>query len=121
MDRTFALVLLAGGCGRIGFDPGESCDEPGLVAHYTFETADIGHDSGPGHHDATCSNGCPIQIGGRVGAGAAQYDGTACLVIADALALRPARFSIPLWATMDPALSGDLAARSYTGTTMIVT
>ena len=55
-----------------------------------------------------------MQIVGRVGAGAASFDGNNCLDIADQLVLRPAAFSAALWESVGPGNGvGMLFVRPY--------
>jgi len=129
-SRTVALALLAG-CGRVAFDPLGARDaapdvavdaapdagEPGLLLHFAFDTTGFAHDLGPAHHDVTCT-GCPQLVAGRVGDGAAHFDGASCLVVPDGPDLRPAAFTIAYWFLGEsPNQSTDVLARPFDGAT----
>ena len=125
-------IAIAAGCGRVSFDPigahdaaGAAADaadaavtEPGLLLHFAFEADGLTHDRAPGHHDATCTT-CPTAGPGRVGAGAASFAAGACLTIADAPDLRPARFTVAVW--LQPAgavaLPQTAVGRPFNGAT----
>jgi hypothetical protein len=116
------LVLCA--CGHIGFDDattpsGDAAPlSNGLVLHFTFDTsAPLLRDTGSANRDATCTS-CPLQIGGRIGDGAASFDGTQCLDIADGLDVRPAQFSLSLWfSSATTSVAVDMMARPHDGAT----
>ncbi len=108
--RVVLLVVFAA-CGRVNFDPiadtslggdavvgGDAIVEPpGLLLHFAFEADGLLHDRSTGHHDAVCAPACPTPAAGRVGAGAASFDGSQCLRIADAPELRSPAFTFMLW------------------------
>ncbi len=106
MGRLVLLAVLAA-CGRSGFDPDSMTSDgavdaadSGLVLHFTFDTA-VTADSSSHGHDATCTT-CPVAVTGRIGTGAASFDGTECLDIPDAIDLRPIEFTAALWANLSP-------------------
>ena len=114
--RAVLLLVIGAACGRVNFDPladgsvGDDADlEPsGLRLHFAFEADGLLRDRSTGHHDAVCAPSCSLPVAGRVGAGAAGFDGTQCLRIADAAELRPLAFTYTLW--FRPSTSGTLSA-----------
>lgn len=106
-----ALLVVVAACGRVNFDPiadtspgidavvgGDAVAEPsGLLLHFAFESDGLLHDRSTGQHDAVCSPACPTPAVGRVGAGAASFDGSQCLQVADAPELRTLAFTFMLW------------------------
>lgn len=113
-------------CGRVNFDPiadtslgDDAVVEPsGLRLHFAFEADGLLHDRSTGHHDAVCAPSCPTPAVGRVGAGAASFDGSQCLQIADAPELRSPTFTFTLW--FRPTGSGVQSAfgRPFNGATV---
>ncbi len=118
------LALTA--CGRIGFGehqvgpsdgPGADAEPSGLLLHLAFESDGILHDRAPAHHDATCATTCPAPATGRVGAGAVDFTGGACLVVADAADLHPAAFTYAVWFRPDVSGIASIFGRAYDGAT----
>jgi hypothetical protein len=136
--RLWLLVLYAA-CGRSGFEPCGTSDatsdgthdvaadavtnlEQGLVLHLAFEPGAYLTDTSPAvRGDALCTNSlCPVQIGGRVGAGAAAFSGTQCLSIVDALDLRPNAFTFAIWIAPQATVAGGTPfARPYMGASAV--
>ena len=119
MRTVLGLLLVAGGCGRIGFDPGVIDDlgtddggdgPPGaivdagppadavsgdLLAWFKFEPgANFLRDEVTGAL-ATCTT-CPTEVAGQFG-GAARFDGTACVRLLDRPALRVNDLTLATW------------------------
>ena len=128
---VLACVLVAGGCGRISFDPGVgpggdartdgvlAVDGPAtsdLLLHFAFETADLRVDSAVNPHDGSC-NACPTPTAGRVGNGAALFDGTQCLEIPGTRALQPAAFTFGAWLRPRVVHTGTVFGRTRDGAT----
>ncbi|HSD90782.1 MAG TPA: LamG domain-containing protein [Kofleriaceae bacterium] len=117
--RWFAVLALSA-CGRIGFDATnldsnpDDATPPDLVLHAAFDSDGLLLDRARGHA-MTCST-CPLQVAGRVGE-AASFDGTGCLVIADALDLQPTSFTLAAWASSVTLPLSTVISRPLNGAT----
>ncbi|MDB4954740.1 MAG: LamG domain protein jellyroll fold domain protein [Myxococcales bacterium] len=126
--RWIAGIFVIASCGRFDFDvvsdAGVRLDAgvpdagTGMLLHFAFESDGLLHDRAAGH-DATCTE-CPIQAAGRVGVGAASFDGTQCLHVADAPDLRPSSFTFAVWVLLPMIQSSSPFARPYQGATSSV-
>lgn len=124
--RSAWLIVLAG-CGRVAFDPltdahsdGVGSDDPpassDLLVHVAFDGADLRVDSAADPHHGDC-NACPTQTPGRVGTGAAMFDGTTCLVLPGTRDLQPAAFTFSAWLRPRIAHTGTVFGRTRDGAT----
>jgi hypothetical protein len=101
---------LVAACGRVAFDAvpdgatsdgmtndGATSDGAisDLVLHVAFDAADFMRDRARDH--ALACTTCPVPVAGRIG-GAAMFDGTGCVFVTDAIDLRPAEFTVAVWA-----------------------
>lgn len=118
-------MLLLVACGRGNFQEcgsaGDAATGPqaGLRVLLAFDSDGLLVDHSGNHHDATCSGNCPLAIGGHVGDGAAAFDGTSCLYVADAPDLRPSAFTFAAWALNGPPTPTlySVMWRAYNGAT----
>jgi hypothetical protein len=128
--RAVVLIALAG-CGRIAFDPardGPAADDgarsdqrvdavvdPDLLFHLSFENGFFDVARG---HTTVCYGPCPTLAPGRIGVGAASFNGTGCFSVVDATDLHPTTYTFAVWAAIDvPAQNVDLIARPLNGAT----
>jgi hypothetical protein len=115
--RAISLLLLVA-CGRSNFhacpaDAPAAADDS-LVLHLAFDSDGFLLDRSGGN-DGGCS-GCPLQVGGQIGDGAAAFDGMMCIQVPDALELRPNTFTYAVWAAPTGPMS-TLLARPFTSAT----
>jgi hypothetical protein len=112
--RWLLLAFLAA-CGRIDFDPLDD-----VIFHFEFESGALLRDSSLHHHDASCVH-CPTAAPGRVGAGAAAFDGSQCIHLPDANDLRPEAFTLAAWVSQSvaPPLFANLISRPFDGATSL--
>jgi len=110
-------------CGRIGFDATDRFDVDGpttdtgpadLVLHVGFDSDGLLRDRARGH-TLTCSS-CPLQVGGQVGE-AAMFDGTNCILVGDAVDLRPAVFTFSAWGASVANEDATIVGRPLNGAT----
>lgn len=113
LGRVVVIALV--GCGRIEFDP--RVDEP--ILHFAFDSDGLLLDRSSGQHDATCT-ACPTGVLGRIGDGAASFDGTKCGHVAVTPELKPSTFTFTAWIRWSTAQNTTALSHPYMGATGVV-
>ena len=122
--RWLLLAALCG-CGRIDFDvsvdgdsTSDSSTDVGLLVHLAFDSDGLLLDRVG--NNVTCFGPCPTSAPGRVGDGAAAFDGTQCLSIADSPAFHtPTTLTVTAWgnAVTPTQQYAQLVSRPFGGPT----
>jgi len=130
--RLFVTVLIiAGGCGRLGFDdsnnmdpmapapgiPNQTPPTEGLLAHWTFDNMTAtGAMSVTSPDEATCATGeCAAAVPGVAGV-AAQFDGVnTCYHVPSLASLDTSSYTISLWANLTTTALDQPMVMRYSG------
>lgn len=104
MGRALVIVIVAAGCGRVGFDEAARDPTPdggvaaGRIAYFRFDDDPARPRDEVAGRFGTCANTtCPTQVAGQFGK-AVQFDGVDDCLQVTPPTFSPQRFTISLWA-----------------------